>query len=159
MDLDKAALTPTVRHEREFQKMLVSEWEKAGNWGQSVSVSNGMVSGFPDCVFNDGHTTFFAEVKVGSVDADRSIRSRNIRPSQIRWAKEALRAGVRTGLVVGVYYPIELRERREWLAAVVSNDVWLGGGPTIFDPAHYELLPPVEALGWIAENCKRFPVV
>jgi len=119
--------------ERVFQKAVISAWENAGFWAESVSVGSGMKTGFPDCVFHNGVEgwTLFSEMKFGDVDGDGVLRSRTIRPAQIRWARKANRFGVPVSLLCGYECWFGL------CAAVIENPIWFRGDETIFYPGTY----------------------
>jgi hypothetical protein len=88
-------------------------------WSESYEPGLGSGVGYPDLQLLAGDRLMPVELKVGRIDKDR-IKCRAIKPSQISWHDEFMKAGGRSWIVAGW---IEDRKLNAWAIPSVRREV------------------------------------
>ena len=86
------------RSERGFQRELL---KNCIGWADSFHPSSGSKTGIPDVTFLYDGVLLPVELKIGKIVGEWLFIS-DVRPSQIRWAKEFRKAGGRSAFLCGV---------------------------------------------------------
>ena len=86
------------RSERGFQRELLKNYP---GWAASFHPSFGSKTGIPDAMFLFNGSLLPIELKIGKVAGDWLFIS-DVRPSQIRWAKEFRKCGGTSAFLCGV---------------------------------------------------------
>lgn len=93
----------TKQNERAFQNFIKDSIKSEGGWVTQLHPGMGSDFGIPDLMTAVESVGILpVEIKIGSIEENRTVWSTTIRPSQIRWHTELTSHGYLSAILIGV---------------------------------------------------------